>query len=184
MQVLSTSKRAGRSSSPPRHRQTTARNDATLKTLTCLSAKGGTGKTTLASNLASVAEHHGFTTALLDMDPQGSLSAWARVREQDTPVVALLLPRYETAAASHAPPRNAPARTGGGAIARASETRLPRSVASHPKTPFHAATAVDRCNRGEAATCPDANSRSLALSFESLTNFLKQLDSLLLSRLG
>lgn len=59
-----------------------------MKTLTCLSAKGGTGKTTLASNLAVVAEHHGISTVLLDLDAQGSLLAWARVRAEDTPVVA------------------------------------------------------------------------------------------------
>ncbi len=45
-----------------------------MKTLAILSRKGGTGKTTLATNLAVAAEIAGHTTVLLDLDPQSSAS--------------------------------------------------------------------------------------------------------------
>jgi chromosome partitioning protein len=39
--------------------------------------KGGTGKSTLAVNLASAFGARGFGVALLDVDPQGTATAWA-----------------------------------------------------------------------------------------------------------
>ena len=50
------------------------------------SHKGGSGKTTLAANLAVCAErHHPGQAALMDTDPQGSLAAWRNVRGPATP---------------------------------------------------------------------------------------------------
>lgn len=43
-------------------------------------AKGGTGKTTLATNLAVQRAQHGHDVVLLDTDMQGAASYWARVR--------------------------------------------------------------------------------------------------------
>lgn len=37
-----------------------------------MNAKGGAGKTTLATNLAAAYAHHGVATALVDHDPQSS----------------------------------------------------------------------------------------------------------------
>jgi chromosome partitioning protein len=52
-----------------------------------VSTKGGVGKTTLSGHLAVEAERHGAgPVALIDMDPQGSLSHWWNAREQPTPV--------------------------------------------------------------------------------------------------
>lgn len=45
--------------------------------------KGGTGKTTLATNIAAMLAQGGRDVLLLDTDRQGSASAWATVREED-----------------------------------------------------------------------------------------------------
>ena len=52
-----------------------------------VSQKGGSGKTTLALNLAVAAERAGRAALVLDLDPQGSASAWGRGRRAAAPVV-------------------------------------------------------------------------------------------------
>ena len=44
--------------------------------------KGGTGKTTVAVNLAAMRSLHGRDVLLVDTDPQGSSSYWAQVRDE------------------------------------------------------------------------------------------------------
>jgi len=58
-----------------------------MKTLAILSRKGGTGKTTLAVNLASAAEHAGHRVAIVDLDSQASASEWGDWRAAETPAV-------------------------------------------------------------------------------------------------
>jgi chromosome partitioning protein len=50
------------------------------KVLTIAQQKGGSGKTTLAVNLAAECIRRGMTVALLDTDPQGSLGRWFMTR--------------------------------------------------------------------------------------------------------
>ena len=59
-----------------------------MRTVAIISRKGGTGKTTLACSLAVAAQSSGLAAAILDMDPQGSATAWWRVREEQPPTVA------------------------------------------------------------------------------------------------
>lgn len=58
-----------------------------MKTLAVLSRKGGTGKTTLAVNLAVAAERAGHKVAIVDLDSQASASEWSDWRESETPEV-------------------------------------------------------------------------------------------------
>lgn len=48
-----------------------------MPVISCLNAKGGTGKTTSAINLAAVAAYRGYTVHVLDADAeQGTASEW------------------------------------------------------------------------------------------------------------
>lgn len=58
-----------------------------MKTVAILSQKGGTGKTTIATNLSVEAERNGHTTALIDLDPQASAARWGDYREAKTPAI-------------------------------------------------------------------------------------------------
>ena len=50
------------------------------KVITIAQQKGGSGKTTLAVNLAVAFSRMGYSVALLDTDPQGSLGRWFLAR--------------------------------------------------------------------------------------------------------
>ncbi|MBL1259551.1 MAG: AAA family ATPase [Thiotrichaceae bacterium] len=52
-----------------------------MQSVLLLNAKGGCGKTTIATNLASLYASAGFKTAILDYDPQGSSHYWGALRE-------------------------------------------------------------------------------------------------------
>ncbi len=58
-----------------------------MKVIAVTSQKGGTGKTTLSGHLAVQAARAGTgPVALVDTDPQGSLTQWWNARKLDTPV--------------------------------------------------------------------------------------------------
>lgn len=50
--------------------------------------KGGAGKSTLAAHLAIHADRDQSPALLVDMDPQGSLALWHRLRRAETPILA------------------------------------------------------------------------------------------------
>ena len=51
-----------------------------MKKILVINSKGGCGKSTLATNLASYFAHHGQQAALMDYDPQGSSMQWLKLR--------------------------------------------------------------------------------------------------------
>ena len=63
-----------------------------MKVLGLMTQKGGTGKTTLAASLGVVAHEMGERVFLIDMDPQGSLTAWSARRSAEQPPVDKIAP--------------------------------------------------------------------------------------------
>lgn len=58
-----------------------------MYTIAIVSQKGGTGKTTLALNLAVASERAGKPALVVDLDPQASAKAWHDHRTEKTPIV-------------------------------------------------------------------------------------------------
>ncbi len=58
-----------------------------MKTITLLSQKGGSGKTTLSLNLAIAAVEDGKQVLVIDLDPQESAGRWSRLRKNENPVI-------------------------------------------------------------------------------------------------
>jgi len=56
-----------------------------VQVVSLVTQKGGSGKTTLAVNLAVAAIRTGRRTLVLDLDPQGTAEAWYQDRESDEP---------------------------------------------------------------------------------------------------
>lgn len=51
--------------------------------ISSINQKGGSGKSTIAVNLAALAASNGMATAMIDLDPQATACAWMRSREAD-----------------------------------------------------------------------------------------------------
>ncbi len=58
-----------------------------MRVISFVTQKGGTGKSTLAVNLAVTAEANGERVCILDLDPQGTSAAWYETRAAETPSV-------------------------------------------------------------------------------------------------
>lgn len=58
-----------------------------MRTITVLNAKGGCGKTTIATCLASHFTEQGYSVALADYDSQGSSTDWLAARSEDRPPI-------------------------------------------------------------------------------------------------
>ena len=63
-----------------------------MRSIACISTKGGVGKTSLVLNLALAAMHAGERVLIVDADEQGSCITWATVRDEPTPVVECVAP--------------------------------------------------------------------------------------------
>ena len=51
-----------------------------MKSIMVINSKGGSGKTTIAVNLAAYCAQKGYETTLVDLDPQESSSQWLNER--------------------------------------------------------------------------------------------------------
>src|ERR1017187_4261726 len=58
-----------------------------MTTIAIVSQKGGSGKTTLAVNLAAAAEASGYVALIIDTDPQATASQWGAWRAERAPEV-------------------------------------------------------------------------------------------------
>ncbi len=58
-----------------------------MQRITVINVKGGCGKTTIATNLASALAGLGHNTTLMDYDPQGSSTYWLKQRKTDVSAI-------------------------------------------------------------------------------------------------
>ena len=58
-----------------------------MRTIMILNSKGGSGKTTLATNLAAYYALQGKSVVLADLDPQGSSIDWLKARPESRPAI-------------------------------------------------------------------------------------------------
>ncbi|GCB02363.1 putative partition-related protein [Sulfuriferula multivorans] len=70
-----------------------------MKTILIANPKGGSGKTTLATNIAGYLAAAGQTVRLLDMDRQQSASGWLALRSEALPPITLFSDKVVTNAA-------------------------------------------------------------------------------------
>ena len=63
---------------------------APLQKIVLLNPKGGSGKSTIATNLAAYYAWKGLSTALMDTDPQGSGIRWLKLRPRTLPAIAAI----------------------------------------------------------------------------------------------
>jgi chromosome partitioning protein len=63
---------------------------AQLQKIVLLNPKGGSGKSTIATNLAAYYAWKGLNTALMDTDPQGSGIRWLKMRPRGLPPIAAI----------------------------------------------------------------------------------------------
>ena len=64
-----------------------ASSPAAPRKIVVLNPKGGSGKTTLATNIAAWCAVHGGPTALMDYDPQGCSTRWLANRPAERPAI-------------------------------------------------------------------------------------------------
>ena len=60
---------------------------AVVRRIVVLNPKGGSGKTTIATNLAASYAFRGYCVALIDYDSQGSSTRWLSKRPDELPAI-------------------------------------------------------------------------------------------------
>lgn len=70
---------------------------ANMQRIVVLNPKGGSGKTTIATNLAARYAAAGSYPVLMDMDPQGSSTRWLRKRPEELPPIHSIAAHEHTA---------------------------------------------------------------------------------------
>jgi chromosome partitioning protein len=58
-----------------------------MQVLALVTQKGGTGKSSLAVSLAVAAQESGLSSAIIDLDQQGTATEWSKRRKASTPTV-------------------------------------------------------------------------------------------------
>lgn len=155
-----------------------------MRSIMVLNAKGGCGKSTLATNLASYYANKGLPVALADYDPQGSSMAWLAARPPERPEIHGIA-AWEDAAR---PPRDterliidAPARIHGKELkdfVKRAQTViipvLPSPIDMRAATDFiKDLLSVGKVSRDETKLAVVANRvRESTLAFQSLNEFL------------
>ncbi len=124
-----------------------------------MNTKGGCGKTTVATNLASYCISQGYTTDLFDYDAQGSSSHWLKVRNPDLPPI--------RGVAAHRPPE--------AGITRSWQLRIPEQthyVIQDTPAGHVGFDLVDRVNESDIILVPVLPS---SIDIHSTANFIRDL---------
>jgi chromosome partitioning protein len=124
-----------------------------------MNTKGGCGKTTVATNLASYCISQGYATDLFDYDTQGSSTQWLKARDQDLPAI--------RGVAAHIPPQ--------AGVTRSWQLRIPqqtRYVIQDTPAGHVGFDLVDRVNESDIILIPVLPS---AIDIHSTANFIRDL---------
>jgi chromosome partitioning protein len=130
----------------------------TVHTTTIMNGKGGVGKTTIATNLASYFAAKHVPTAIMDYDPQGSSLRWLRQRPPEAAPIH---------AADGAPRRGSGLRSLGRFIPRETE----QLILDAPAAP-NRLLMQELLDRSQAILIPVAPSR---IDIHATANFIKEL---------
>ncbi len=159
-----------------------------MRSIMVLNAKGGCGKSTLATNLASYYADQGLPTALADFDPQGSSMDWLAERPPERPTIQGIAAWEDMVRLPRDTERliiDAPARVHGKELTdmvRRAQTVivpvLPSPIDMRAAADFISELlSVGKVSRDETRVAVVANRvRESTLAFQSLNEFLNNLD--------
>ena len=124
-----------------------------------MNTKGGCGKTTVATNLASYCISRGYATDLFDFDTQGSSTQWLKTRDPELPSI--------RGVAAHKPPQ--------AGVTRSWQLRIPqqtRYVIQDTPAGHVGFDLVDRVSESDVILVPVLPS---AIDIHSTANFIRDL---------